>query len=177
MCCPRCSSDRVACQPRPAFSLLEMTVVLAALQILLALIAGILWATVRIERSAAADFQRTLNQDALAEQFRTDVANAAAAPLGLDDLVAGPDCLILRKADGSKVIYRWAGERLERSETTKSGTTVRHLPLGVEQARVEFTRAEDGRLLTLRLTEVHGLGNARRQHLVVVTAALGGDLR
>jgi hypothetical protein len=154
-----------------------MAVVLAALQILLALIAGILWATVRIERIAAADFQRTLFQDTLAEQFRTDVASAAAAPLRLEDVAAGPDCLILRKADGSKVVYRRAGEGLERSETTKSGTTVRHLPLGVDEASVEFTRAEDGRLLTLRLTEVRGQGSARRPHLVAITAALGGDLR
>jgi hypothetical protein len=154
-----------------------MIVVLAALQVFLALVAGILWATVRIERTAAADFQRTLVQDALAEQFRTDVANAAAAPERLGDMMAGPACLILRMEDGTTVIYRWAGERLERSVTKASATTTSHLPLGVEQASVEFVKAQDGRLLTLRLTEVHGQGNARRQYVVNVTAARGGDLR
>jgi hypothetical protein len=154
-----------------------MTVVLAALQLLLALIAGLLWATIRIERTAAADLQRTLVQDALAEQFRADVANACAAPPRLGDAEAGPGCLILRAADGSHVIYRWASERLQRSQTTNSGTTARHLPLGVDQASVEFTRAENDRLVTLRLNEVHGQGNARRHHQVAVTAALGGDLR
>jgi Tfp pilus assembly protein FimT len=160
---------------RRAFSLLEMLIVIAALQVFLALIAGTMWAMVRIERSAAADFQRALTQGALADQFRADVAAAATAPGKLDGVAAGPQCLILRNADEKKIIYRWDGEHLQRAAISAAGTTRQRLPLGVDEAAVEFARDGAGRLLTLRLTETHGQGSTRRQHLVEIRAALGGD--
>jgi hypothetical protein len=162
---------------RKGFSLLEMVVVIGTLQILMALIAGTLWAMVRIERKAGSDFQRTLVQGALADQFRSDVAAAVAAPNQSDGGAAGPRCLILRTPDGGEVVYRWDIERLERAVTAGTRTWRQYLPLGVEEGVVEFARADDGRVIILRLTEWHGEKSLRRQRLVEISAALGGDRR
>jgi prepilin-type N-terminal cleavage/methylation domain-containing protein len=159
---------------RPAFTLLEMLVVMTAIVVLLALTAQVLWAMVRIERAAAADFQRTLAQAALADQFRADVAAAADAPARLNDATADRRCLILKNGT-DWVVYKWDGKQLNR---TASGMARRGaLSAGVDEADVEFTRAADGRLITLRLTETHGQGSARHTRPVEITAALGGDLR
>jgi hypothetical protein len=158
---------------RSGFSLIEIVVIIAALQVFLTATVGLLWAAIRIERAAGADLERTLVQDALANQFRADVGQASSAPAKFLESVTGPGCLILRQADDKAVIYRWDGQRLERS----AGTTKQILPLGVEQADVEFTHSTDGRRITLWLTETRGQGSALRTERREITAALGGDLR
>src|SRR5271157_3899893 len=162
---------------RRGFSLGEMLAVMVGLQVFLTLVVGVLWAAIRIERAAAADFERTLVQGALADQFRADVAGAASVPkkLGLED--AGPTCLILRRPNGKYVIYSWDGERLIRTVKSDALRSQQMLPLGAEKAAVEFTQSGSGSLITLRLTETRGQGSAQRSGWADITAALGGDLQ
>jgi hypothetical protein len=162
---------------RRGISLLEMLVVMAALQVFLALMVGLLWAMVRIERSAGADFHRTLEQGALADQFRADVAGASNVLKKWWDVAAGPECLILRTRDGKTIVYRWHDEHLERSEISDGKTALRRLPLGVEEASVKFARTEGGRLISLWVLELHGQGSLRRERAVEFKAALGSELR
>jgi hypothetical protein len=143
-------------------------VVIAALNVFFAITAGLLWAAIRIERSAAADFERTLVQGALADQFRADVAGSTAAEIAVD--LKG---LILRQADAKTVTYRWNGETLERT----AGETKQTLPLGLEKAGVEFARSVDRRQVVLRVLETRGQGSTERTERVEIMAALGGDLR
>jgi len=154
-----------------------MAAVMVGLQVFLALSVGILWASIRIEQSAAEDFQHTVSQCTLADQFRADVAASASAPKKLDGETAGPTCLILRRPDGQHVIYHWDGAHLKRTARKGAGTSSQLLPLGAEQAAVEFTQAEAGRLITMRLTETHGQGSTLRTDRLDITAALGGDLQ
>ena len=153
---------------RRAFALLEIMVIIAALNVFFAITVGLLWAAIRIERSAAADFERTLVQGALADQFRADVAGSTAA-----EIAGAPRRLILRQADAKAITYRWDGATLERS----AGQAKQTLPLGVEKAGVEFIRSTDGRMIVLRVIETRGHGSTQRTERVEITAALGGDLR
>jgi hypothetical protein len=148
--------------------LLELVAIMAALQVFLAIMVGLLWAAIRVERSTAADFQRTLAQGNLADQFRTDVAGATSVEIGADRKQ-----LLLVQPDAKKLIYRYDREKLERS----AGAATQILPLGVEEAAVEFTRSADGRLITLRLTAPRGPASAQRAEHVDITAALGGNVR
>jgi hypothetical protein len=145
-----------------------MMVILAALTVFLTVTVGLLWAAVRIERSAAADFERGFMQGKLADQFRADVAGASAAEIPGD---ARP--LTLQGPDKRTIVYRWDGEKLERS----AGDTKETLALGVEQSDVQFARSVDGRTVVLRILETRGQGTAQRIERVEIAAALGGDLR
>jgi hypothetical protein len=153
---------------RRAFYLLELVVIMAALQVFLAIVVGLLWAAIRVERSTAADFERTLIQGHLADQFRTDVAGATAA-----EIPADLRRVVLVNPGAPTISYDWDGEKLQRS----AGASRQILPLGVEQAGVEFIRTADGRLVTLRLSETRGPASARRTERIEITAALGGDVR
>lgn len=153
---------------RRGFYLLELVVIMAALQVFLTIVVGLLWAAIRIERSTAADFERTLVQGHLADQFRTDVAGATAA-----EIPADPRRVVLAHPGAPTIRYAWDGEKLQRS----AGASRQILPLGVEQAGLEFLRSADGRLITLRLNTMRGPASARRPERIDITAALGGDVR
>src|SRR5205823_1954174 len=106
---------------RQAFTLLEMMAVMWGLAILLGISAVTLAGLMRIQQANAQTHERLVQRSALADQFRADVARAADAPASLDKLKAGPDCLILRLADGKHVVYRWKGDQLERTELAGPG--------------------------------------------------------
>ena len=91
---------------RRAFTLLEMVVVMATLSVLILIAAGILAGGLRIVHAASDNCRDLAAQGRLAEQFRTDVAGAIAAPTTLGKDSGGPDCLILRQSADRHVIYR-----------------------------------------------------------------------
>jgi prepilin-type N-terminal cleavage/methylation domain-containing protein len=160
---------------RAGFTLLEMLVVIWALSIALVFGATLLIAALRVDQVGAATLRRLAWWPELADQFRTDVARAAALPDRLGDLTRGPGCLILRTPDGAHVIYRWLDEQLERIVRTADRETRRTIPVGTQDVAVEFDHAAGDRpVVTLRLVEAPPHGTARR---TAVAAALGGDLR
>jgi prepilin-type N-terminal cleavage/methylation domain-containing protein len=157
---------------RRAFTLLETVVVMAILATLMLLgtttIAGLL----RVEKAASAASRRLAERAALAAQFRADVAASAAAPESGEGETAGPACLVLRRPDGSHVVYRWDGGRLRRRET--GGPETGAVLLEAEGAAFTRTTGDPPRL-TLRLTESPGRHVPART--TEITATLGGDLR
>ncbi len=161
---------------RPAFSLLEMLVVMFALGVVMMLGTATLLGTIRMAEATTTAFDQQTVWSVLADEFRADVAQAADAPASVGELTASGTCLILRMADGRHVMYRWNNDQLERSELAGSGAAPRRLPLGRAGTGLEFTRAgNDGRLLIIRLTQSWGAGKKKRQ--IEIAAALGGDLR
>lgn len=162
-------------QRRRGFSLLELAAMIFVLGLLLTMIAGLVWATVRIERAEAESFQRSITVGSLADEFRADVAAAEAAPEQLDRHVAGRHCLILQKKDGA-VIYRWTGGRLERSEKTRGEVAMQALTVPTQTTSVEFSRVKDKLGLVeiaLRSEGPPTPGNRPVQ----IQAALGGGVR
>ncbi len=160
---------------RWGFSLIEMVVVMAALALLMTLVTLTLAGIISSEKLTAGVTQRLMRQQALADQFRADVAGASAGLASWKDWTAGPDCLILRQPGGRHVVYLWRGERLQRLEHQGRDFTARPLPLGSENMTVEFPDNEPGRpLRTLRLLEKRGRVTTWQTE---IAAALGGDLR
>ncbi|MBN9520360.1 prepilin-type N-terminal cleavage/methylation domain-containing protein [bacterium] len=166
-------TPRLRRRPRPGFTLLEVTVVMVALGVLMALGAELIVAALRADAvGAAADARATLRGE-LAREFRRDVAGAESAPDKLGDVAAGPDRMILQMPGGAAVVYEWGETGLTRTERGGDGDARRALPLGPGRPRVEFARPKDG-LVTLRLVESPKAGPARVTDL---SAALGRDLR
>jgi hypothetical protein len=160
---------------RAGFSLIEILTVMWALSVALVLGAVLLVAAMKTDQVAATTLRGLAWRAELADQFRADVAGADAAPDRLGEFARGPSCLILRRPDGSHVIYRWLDGQLERIVRTADGETRRPLPVGPQDPAVEFDRT-GGRppLVTLRFAESAARRGAPR---VEVTAVLGGDLR
>jgi hypothetical protein len=160
---------------RAGFTLLEVSVVMAAMIIALVLGATLLLAALRADQVGAATLRRLAWHAELTDQFRADVAGAVAAPDRLGALARGPDCLILRTPGGAHVIYQWRDGRLDRTVRTGENEVRRPVPVESEGVTVEFDRpAGDRPLITLRLVETPARGAPRRTE---VSAALGGDLR
>ena len=149
------------CPPavRRGFSLIEMLVIIMMLGIVLTFSATILHGGFRIERASAAAFRRIQHQHVLADQFRADVAEAAATPESWEDFDAGPECLILRMDQEHHVMYEWRNQRLNRIEHLGDRERQRAIPLEGERLAVEFIR--DGRLITLRLRDSGKAGVAQ----------------
>lgn len=160
---------------RRGFSLLELAAMIFVLGLLLTMIAGLVWATVRIERAEAESFQRSITVGSLADQFRADVAAAEASLEQLDRHVAGRHCLILQKKDGA-VIYRWTGGRLERSEKTHGEVSMQALTIPVQTTSVEFSRVNDKPGLVEIALRPEG-PPAPGKRPILIQAALGGGVR
>src|SRR5438874_9061798 len=92
---------------REGFTLIELLVVMSVLIMSLVLGATLLLAAMRADQAGAATLRRLAWRAELIDQFRADVARAAAAPERLGDLAAGPACLILQMPGGAHVVYRW----------------------------------------------------------------------
>jgi type II secretory pathway pseudopilin PulG len=171
---------------RPAFTLVEMLVAMLLMAIVvgvgsLALVAGL-----RLQQSALDGSQRQSWQSLLADEFRSDVGQAAALadqlewpaapPEPLSSLRAGPATLILRIGDKKHVVYRWRQGQLERSEVEGGKRRDRQIPIAFTCKEAEFTRTgSDWPLITLRLTEAPRPGQQAR--VMEIRAALGGDWR
>ena len=161
---------------RRGFTLLEILAVIWALSLVLFLgIVTLLGATQIQKVASTADHQNTL-RGIVADQFREDVALATATPEAVGPLKAGPNCLILRLADGSYVAYRVEADRLQRAALAKAGAAPYWMPLGGEGVAVTFARTgPDQRVLTLTIQEP--IGSGPRKRTTEIMAALGGDLR
>jgi hypothetical protein len=163
---------RSAREVRPAFTLLHIVSVMALWSIFLLLGGAILVSILKIGRSATEDLQILIVQRTLADQFRTDVAQATSAPDRLDGDRAGPQCLILQGPDGRSVVYRWQADRLQRIQRNGEKKSETALPVGA-RIRPEFSRSSvNPRLVTLRLEETRGRQTRSR---VELWATLGGD--
>jgi hypothetical protein len=160
---------------RPAFTLIEILVIMTALTFALGLLVVVLGGALKIEQASTAAVARLETQRDLADQFRADVAGAAAAPGRWQDEVAGPACVVLRLGKDRHIVYRREGEHLVRLEYTGDQPRRRDFRLG-SATEVEFGRpAAGGRLLTLRLISVRRDGG--RAPSAEIAAALGGDLQ
>jgi prepilin-type N-terminal cleavage/methylation domain-containing protein len=159
---------------RRGFSLIELVAVMAVLAVLVVLITATLLGTIRIQRADAASFQKMLVHAALADQYRADVSDSIDAPKDWETFHQDRTCLILRRRDGSHLVYRWTENQLERTEFTGERKFPQQVPLGDKKLKVEFARSDtEPRLLHLRLIEEQGKG--RRQPPLEISAALGGD--
>ncbi len=161
---------------RPAFSLVEVCAIMAALALVLGLLVVALGGALRLQRASAGAVEQLQVQRDLADQFREDVTQAEDAPSRWRDDVAGPACLVLRLGKDLHVVYRWESERLVRSEVTGEQVWRRDVALGGGPRVVEFERPRPGgRLVTLRLFTVRKDGD--RELSAEITAALWGDLQ
>lgn len=161
---------------RGGFTLLETLAVMAGLSVLVTLSTFVVLGAFQIQNTNRDFLDRQGYRMGLFDQFRADVAGAAEAPARWEGINADAACLILHQADGKHVVYRLEGKRLQRRDrNTPEGAPfwVELQPVGVE---AEFRReGPEGRLITLRLTQVAGRGATKRP--MEVTAALGGDLK
>src|SRR5262249_41524980 len=146
---------------RSGYMLLEIAATFAFLTVAVMLIGVTLVSALSIQRNTTATFLSLAARSNLAEQFRMDVSRARFAPDVFGKQKAGPQCLILRLADGKHILYRWEGKKLERAEeTAASATSWQQIPIGTGPMSLEFARSgAEKRLITLRVVEArpHGL--------------------
>lgn len=160
------------------FTLIEMIGVISMLSVLILVIAATLWGAVKIERADSAAFQRMTVQAQLADQFREDVRRAVECPDSLQELIAGPSCLILKMEESRHVVYRWAEARLTRAEFIGAESKTLQIPVGGDRISVTFGQsAAEDHVVWMRLLESRGAGSSRRDWPVEIRAAVGGDLR
>jgi prepilin-type N-terminal cleavage/methylation domain-containing protein len=161
---------------RSGFTLVEMLVVLAMVTFLGGIMALLLKETLSIEKVQAAGFDRLLHQNALADQFRADVAQAEEAPAQWDNYQARPQTLILRLPEAGHVIYVWVEARLHRLAFDGKKVNDRQLPVD-EDLRVEFEQTSGpAKRVILRLQTMKD-GKALVGQGLEFVAALGGDWR
>jgi hypothetical protein len=161
---------------RSGFVLFEIMIVIWVMILILFLGTTTLLGALKIQKAAAAAFDRQTLRAIVADQFRADVALAATAPDEMEGFKAGPACLILRMTGDKRVIYRWHEGRLERAELVGRGAAPYWVALGGTLETAAFTRSgtEKGRVI---LTFKEPLQSKTTSHLVEIAAALGGDLR
>lgn len=160
---------------RSGFSLIELLVVFVCLTVVMLFGAAILTAVLKVQQAAASAHTHLTQRNMLADEFRTDVHQATMTPDRLNELVASPECLILRRANGDSVTYELKDGYLQRTERA-GGTIHQRLPIGPEGTTVEFLRPSNNQgIVTLRLRLMLPQAKAARVH--EISAALGGDFR
>lgn len=159
---------------RSGFSLLEMLIVMWALGIAMMLGAAILAGAIRAYLAVLASQNHLSQKSVLADQFRTDVRQAVSTPDRAEQWQASPTCLVLRRLDGSHVIFVWKDRQLERFD--RGGGKAQKIGIDLESTEVEFLRpGKDTAVVTLRFTQQ--IRHVKAPRVQDVTAALGGDLR
>src|SRR5579862_3328402 len=114
---------------RCGFTLIEMLVVMALLTMLTGILVLLLKETLQIERSQAKGFDKALQNNALADQFRADVAQAESASQVWQTFKADRRTLILQMPDGDHVVYVQQGDTLLRRAFETGKQSVRTLAL------------------------------------------------
>jgi prepilin-type N-terminal cleavage/methylation domain-containing protein len=165
-------------EPRRGYSLIEMLCVIVLLAVVIAGLGLLLKETLGIERAQAEHLQRMLQQQALADRFRADVAQAEQAPQQWRHYQAGRHTLILRMKDGRHVLYVWSEGRLQRrvlfGDRQEQASS---FPMDADHVAVEFVREGSGpNVLRLRLAAVRQ-GNPVPGQALEIAAAVGGDWR
>ena len=184
---------------RRGYTLMELLCVMGLLGVLGLVMAILLREVIRVERTQTQGFDRLLQSQTLADQFRADVADAQSSPQAWEQFKADAHTLILQRQNGERIIYRWQAGQLQRltfedRAMPKLGPSVqgvlgvaavpalerraiaeRALPVGGKQVGVEFVR--DGvYLMRLRLQTLRDGSPAPGQTLEIA-AAVGGDWR
>jgi prepilin-type N-terminal cleavage/methylation domain-containing protein len=163
-------------QRRRGFTLIELLCVMAVVIVVTATLALLIRETLEAQRLEADGFDRLLQSNALADQFRADVAQAENAPESWKQYVADPETLILQMKNQDHVVYRWRNGKLDRFSFEKGKENERSLPVSSRVA-VEFVRAApNARLLRLRLSTMRD-GKVVPGQVLEIAAALGGDWR
>lgn len=156
---------------RPAFTLVELLCVIGLLGVIGLVLALMLKETIDLERAQSASFDAMLQRNALADQFRADVALAEKTLPAWDGYKSGPDILILEASKDRHVVYTWHEGTLTRSERVGKEDQERTLPIAGDTA-VEFDRT--GKLVRLKLIHTPA-GKAAPGRTVEIAAALAGD--
>lgn len=184
---------------RRGYTLIEILCVIALLGVLGLVMAILLREVILVERTQAQGFDRLLQSQTLADQFRADVADAQSAPQAWQQFKADAHTLILQRQNGERIIYRWQAGQLQRltyedlalpklspsvqavlgvaavPALERRAIAERTLPVGGKQVGVEFVR-DGANLLRLRLLTVRD-GNPAPGQTLEIAAALGGDWR
>jgi prepilin-type N-terminal cleavage/methylation domain-containing protein len=161
---------------RRGFSLLEMLCVIVLLALLAGILTALLSETLEVERMQAEGFDKILQKNALADQFRADVAQAASAPDAWQQYKANPQTLILEMKNNSHVVYVWQEGNLVRHAFEDGKEFERILPIGGSRVGVEFVAGPSPKLIRFRLHAI-GDGNPLPGQSLEIAAALGGDWR
>jgi prepilin-type N-terminal cleavage/methylation domain-containing protein len=162
---------------RRGFSLTEMLCVISLLTIVLGVLAILLKECLDLERAQAENFERMAQHQALADEFRGDVARAEKAPEAWQDYKAGPGTLILQLKEGHHVVYQWKDGQLERRAIEGREEPARGIAIDKEKVDVEFVRDGSGSgLVKLRLFTLRD-GKRSSEETLEIAAALGGDWR
>lgn len=140
---------------RCGVSLLEVLIVMTLLGVMLPFIALTLWTAARVQYASTSFFHAMLEQNAVADLFRTDIAAAVATPSELGIVTSNPYCLILRLPDARHVIYHADVARLERIvlNDTYEPIAVSAFNVG-DNRQIDFFQSDDGLLHTLRISEI-----------------------
>jgi prepilin-type N-terminal cleavage/methylation domain-containing protein len=158
---------------RRGFTLVELLCVMAMLAVIGLVMALLLRETLDVERMQTAGFDQMLQRNALADQFRADVAQAEKVLAEWRDYKGGADTLILQKSKDSHVVYRWNEGSLQRKSFEGQQEVERTLQVGGKDVRVEFIDA-DSKLVRLRLRTMRD-GKAVSGRTVEIAAAVKGD--
>jgi prepilin-type N-terminal cleavage/methylation domain-containing protein len=162
---------------RRGFSLLEMLCVIVLLALLTGILTALVSETIEVERLQAEGFDKILQNNALADQFRADVAQAASAPEEWQQYKSNSQTLILEMKNKAHVVYAWHDGNLVRHAFENGKAFERILPVGGSRVGVEFVRAgPNPKLLRLRLDAMRDGSPVPGQSLEIA-AALGGDWR
>ena len=160
---------------RPGFTMIEIVCVMVLLVALAAAMALLLKETLEVERVQADSFDNILQTNALADQFRADVAEAQDGPPAWQQYKADERTLILQMPKGH-VVYARHEETLLRSTFQDGKSAARVLPIGASQV-IEFDRApQNSKIVRLLLHAKRGDSRLPGQTLIIA-AALGGDWR
>ncbi len=93
-----------------------------------------------------------------------------------EDYHADPHTLILAMPDSGYLVYVWRKGTLVRKRVNKGEGAEQALPVGSGEATVQFVRAPDSKLISLRIDSVRK-GKPLPGQTLEVTAALAGDWR
>lgn len=160
---------------RCAFTLIEMCAVISVLAMTVGFGSAILILSFRTNVMAAGTLRSIVLTGQIADRFRDDVHQATQAPEKSGSIQRGARQLILTRADGATIVYRFDDQRLIR--TIRNGEQEQQLDLGrfgaEQKCEFDFSQLERG-WITLRIIESLTRGSERQ---VEVTAALGGDRR
>ena len=163
-----------ALRRRHGFTLIELMCVMVLIVLAGTVLTVLLLETIKLERVQAESFDKLLQNNALADQFRTDVAQAEKAPDQWEQYGADMDTLILQMNTGDHIIYLWREQKLRRRVHQGDESSERIFPVGGNAVEVEFVR--DPRRVVLRLHPLRDRKPVSGQSLEIM-AALAGDSR
>lgn len=163
---------------RFGFTLIEMVCAIVLLAVLGLVVTILLRDVLGLERSQSASFDRMLEINALADQFRADVGQAERTLHEWQDYKAGPKTLILKMRTGDYLIYQWEEGKLLRRLQEEDKATEREMPIGGLRVEPEIVHpGAASRLVWLRLHSLTGGGERISGRALDIGAALGGESR